>query len=688
MSAATHRIMFGILVRGFTLAGIGAVGTSVASAQARLPIYNLRVRVQPDSSRLDVTGTVLLPPADTARDQVTLVLHAVFQNPQFEFVDPVAGGARELAVTRADSEGYAHWTLRLPHRVAAHTAVKLRFTYGGDVSAAHSFHVGPDGSYVEVGWLPVDPVVTEKDSRATGTLSVAVPPGFTVVGTGETRSGAAARARGQFTFETTVPRRLAFTVGKYVAAHHKGATPITVYFLRTRPGMEAFADSCARALSVLVRAFGSFPYHELAIVEVPTGPAQRTGFGGRSVNGILLVSSANLDPGFNLAFVAHEMSHEWWADMIETRGSPGETNMLGEALAGYGSLRAVEALEGQAAAKVYRSVGYPGYRDTRLSWYYDLAGAGLDTVPLAGLRDPMAHTLANIKGFRVWSALAAEIGPDRFRQGLREFAHRHSFTPVTWTMFTAAMDAAAGRRLDWFFEQWVTRGTGMPQWSVAWRQAGDSVLGTVAQGGHVFRATVDVRLWDETHRDSMTRSVVLRDKITTFAFRAPFPVHSIAVDPDDDVLHWTAEALADARAYGPVKRAYMLDELGYTAEALMAFNAALDSVPNPDVHGLRYLAEYGLGWMHLNAGRWKDAATHMEVALQPSIVAAAHGQACREPGGNCSVPWGYYVVAKSAQQLGDSVLLCKAVTGGIAADSASRWGAATQIRAIGPKCVP
>ena len=660
----------------------------MASAQARLPVYDLNVRVQPDSSRLDVTGTVLLPPIDTARDQVTLVLHSVFQHPQFAFVDPVAGAAQTLAATREDSEGYTHWTLRLPRRVPARATVKLRFTYGGDVSSARSFHVGPDGSYVEVGWLPVDPAVTAKDSRATGRLSVVAPPGFTVVGTGDARPDAADRAKGRFDFETTIPRRLAFTAGKYVAARHAGATPITVYFLHARPGMETFADSCARALSVLIREFGSFPYHELAIVEVPSGPAQRTGFGGRSVNGILLISGANLDPGFNLAFVAHEMSHEWWADMIETRGSPGETNILGEALAGYGSLRAVEALEGQAAADLYRAVGYPGYRDTRLSWYYDFAGAGLDTVPLADLRDPVAHTLANIKGFRVWSALASEIGPARFRQGLREFTRAHAFTPVTWPMFTAAMGAVAGRRLDWFFEQWVTRGTGMPQWSVTWRQVGDSVLGTVVQDGHVFRATVDLRLRDDAHRDSITRSIVLRDKHTTFAFTAPFPVHSIAIDPDDHVLHWTAEALADARAYGPVKRAYMLDELGHTAEALAAFNTALDSVPNPDTHGLRYLAEYGLGWMHLNAARWKDAATHMGAALQPSVVAAAGGQACRAPGGNCAVPWGYYVVAKAAQQLGDSVLLCNAVAAAIAADTASRWGAANQVRAIGPKCVP
>ena len=173
---------------------------------------------------------------------------------------------------------------------------------------------------------------------------------------------------------------------------------------------------------------------------------------------------------------------------------------------------------------------------------------------------------------------------------------------------------------------------------------------------------------------------------TLFAWSVPFAVRSVTVDPHSYVLHWTRATANDYRALAPAKRANMLEQVGRTAEALVAFTAGLDSVPANDTHGLRYLLEYGLGWMHLNAGRWDEAKTHMQSALASPSLPATNGSACRAPGGNCAVPWGYYVLAKAAQQLGDSALLCQAVSRAVAADTASRWGAGQQARALGPRC--
>ena len=88
--------------------------------------------------------------------------------------------------------------------------------------------------------------------------------------------------------------------------------------------------------------------------------------------------------------------------------------------------------------------------------------------------------------------------------------------------------------------------------------------------------------------------------------------------------------------------------------------------------------EYGLGWMNLRAGRWEDAKTHMQRALARANAPNTRPLSCRQPGFSCAVPWGYFVIAKAAQQLGDSALLCRTVADALAADSGSRWARRTR----------
>jgi hypothetical protein len=387
--------------------------------------------------------------------------------------------------------------------------------------------------------------------------------------------------------------------------------------------------------------------------------------------------------------VAHELTHQWWADMLEPRGTQGEIFMLSEAMATYGSLQVVTTIEGPAAAETYRQAGYPGYGDSNLSYYLNFSASGLDTVPLTRLNDlVLAHDLAATKGFRIWDMLRREVGAERFRAALIAFAKRFAFKTFTWRAFTEAIDHAAGRDLGWFYRQWLTERAGLPEWHATWAQQNDSVRGSIAPVGNPYRATVALFIAGATPADTLTLSLALDGSSTRFAQRIPFRAQSVTVDPHFLVAHWPQDLSEQLHGSAPVLRVNWLDQLGHTREAFASLAAALDSIPYPDRWAVRYQLEYSAAWMYLRDNRWSDARQQMTGALALRDTPAAQSLPCRSPGGSCSVPWGYYLIANAARQLGDSTGVCQAVDNALAADSAGKWGAAAATQSVGSGCGP
>jgi hypothetical protein len=660
-------------------------GTAVAHAQ--VPAYRLNVRVVPESAWMAVRGTLTLPPSDSARHEIRLALSSVFANAQCTIDTP----QRAAVQTSSTSGNTTIWSLKTPAPIPAHMRIVLHFAYSADVPAVRAFHVGADGSFVELGWYPQDSEALRRGNRATGTIAIEVPAGLTAVATGERESTADEERRGHFFFATSQPRRLAFVAGHYTLhrlASNSAGPPIAVYLLADRASADTFLTGTVHALNALVPLFGRFPYPELSVVEVPSGPARSSGFGGHSVNGLVFVTSDNFDKGFNLGFFAHELSHQWWADLLEPRGTTGEEMMLTEAMASYGSLRAVERIEGRAAAEQYRRVGYPGFSDTDLAYYLRFNATGLDTVPLARLENlQLAHDLSGTKGFRVWDMLSREVGRQRFDSALRAFAVTHAYQQFTWSDFTQAITRAAGRPLDWFFAQWATARTGAPEWSVHWSQLRDTVRVSITQEGPAYRLPVQVAMTGSSPGDSILEHVTLTGHSAQYSWPSRFTVRDVVVDPHFLVMHWPAGVTEEIRGSAPIDRANWLDLLGYPERALAAYDATLDSIPPTDKWALRYQAEYGRSWLLLRAKRWDEARHSMLDAIAIGDTSnVAQSLPCRKPGGSCAAPWGWYLVASASRELADTVQLCHAIASATAADTASRWGAASALHPWSNAC--
>lgn len=651
------------------------------TAAESFPKYDLKIKIMPESHHLGVEGVVRLPAAEAVRDKLVFALSEKATGTKIEVVQPAecAGPVKLEMVERPGSTaGLRRWMLlpRLP--VPAGEAVLLRFSYSIENGLDSVFYVGPEGSFasgLNTAWYPEAEDADRFRVRGTGMLQFSIPAGYTAYTMGTQLGAPEETARGNFRFQIDSPVFFSFGVGKYVVVRRSGGgLPISICLLRPRPAeqVQSLIEDVARVVEALAREFGPYPYPEFGVVEIPTEQARKGGSDGASLSGFMLGISSYFDQEFNVAFYGHEVAHTWWGNLIQKEGSQG-SYMLDEAMANYGSLRAVELTEGESAAEQYRRTGYPGY-------YSEYSGAVYLSRSLAGLDHQLSdlpvadgflsRRLANTKGMLVWDMLSRTVGRKQFSRILQDITRRWALQRVTWGEFLKAIEGGAGQDLKWFYRQWLER-KGVPDYQLDWKQDGGIVRGAIKQPAPYYRATIEIEATGSDGR-RLARMVEVSGPRTEFTWRVSFAVKTVTLDPHFLTLRWTPEYRAEAIAMIQYTRGDLRLMQGQLDEAYKEFNAGLDHVPVPDSHGLRFMLEYGLAQSLIDRKKMDEAMPHIRAALASPVRRAD------------ILPWVYLQMATVARRLNDEVTLRWAINAVVTAENAAgaRAGAAEQARSL------
>jgi hypothetical protein len=601
------------------------------------PHYDMTVRIVPDAKRISVSGTVRLPPAAEPRPQITLLLASSMGELKLAIVDSTRGATPVTAI-RSEADGQVRWTIKPSTPFAAGEQPIIQFAYGGSGEVRPVFFIAPEVSVASgnsTAWFPQ----IERDPRGTARLQFDVPTGMTVV-----TGGVARTSHGQpLEFDAPYPSYLSFAAGRFTSRSiSAGTRTIHGHFLERSADRDPILRNCARVLAALEDEFGRAPYESMAVVEVPAELGAQAGFEGASTEGMLLVTSGVLAKSFNTAFYGHELAHQWWGVSVGRTwwDSAGGRYLLDEALAQFGSLRAVEAIEGPAAAERYRKYGHPGYIDFHsAAGFFMVNAAGLDQ-PLLNLPNgEVARILADSKGFLFYSMLGDLVGRAALGQALSRIAEEYRFQSLSWTAFQEAVSQRTGQTLASFFEQWLTR-TGAPEWSAEWKQRDRQLTLQVRQRAPSFRIRVPVVI-EGAHLERIVDTIELDGETTTLVRPVTFNVSSVRLDPEFRVLHWTEEFVElrpALRAYG---LAHVERQQGKLKEAEARLNGALRELPRPDRHGSAFLVHMGLGQLLLGSKREAEARDHLLLALrQPTRRAEL-------------LPWLYFYLASAAKRVGD-----------------------------------
>ncbi|MFN2567760.1 MAG: M1 family metallopeptidase [Gemmatimonadaceae bacterium] len=424
--------------------------------------YDLTIEL-PDSGRV-IRGTAVLTvrrtPTDPRRSGGdTLVLDLVRLD-----VSSVNVDGRSVAFTRTPE------TVRVPLAAASSDTMRVEVTYGGEVRDGLVIRTDSLGRWTAFGdnwpnrarhWIPS---IDHPSDKATVSWTVRTPPGRTVVANGRLLPPGRIqvqyrepRVTNRWREDRPVPTYAMVIAAAPLVRHELGvaacglaevercveqAVYVTPEVRDYMPGPFAAARGIVEWMARLV---GPFPYEKLAHVQ------SSTIYGGmENASAIFYDERLFRDRAMSVDLIAHETAHQWFGDAVTSRDWA--HLWLSEGFATYFSALWIE-----------RSVGDSAFRARMAA-----TRAQILADPVAVPRRPVIDTLEtnltallNVNSYQKggWTLhmLRRLVGDSAFFRGVRGYygAHRHG-TAVT-DDFRRAVEATAGRPLDWFFDQWLRR---------------------------------------------------------------------------------------------------------------------------------------------------------------------------------------------------------------------------------------
>ena len=518
----------------------------------KLVRLDLEVTVSPPERRLHFSGRARLRLEGDSSTGPALTLNT--RAPQLRFTRAAAAGASVRLNDTVPGDSAARLLrLRLPR--PARRGAELETTFEYEMVAPGSQLLVLDSvalaSWVE-NWYPT-PVTadgyTQAAASAPGATRFHLPPGWRALS-----NGAPMQRNG---WAVTQPLARSFVAGPFtVAREQAGGRDVSMYLLGAAPSAARDqARTLSRAITAMESRFGPYPYAGYAVAEVPESSVT---WAASSEQGFIMARTSMFDaPGGNLPLFAHEAAHAWWGNVVNTTG-PG-ARLGSEALAQYGAIVAIEALEGRAAMRDFLDFSRAGYNPLQCALgYFHIWREGED-VALSELDDgPSDHNLSDSKGMWFYHMTRDRLGDALFfgalRRLLADFATRPARVSDIRAAFLAAAPADDG--LAGFLDQWLDR-TGAPVldiewWSLRRQSASGKVEPSGAaelrirqrQPGEPYTLALEVLV---TLRDSSTvlDTVQVRGREDTFTLKLPLRPIDLQVDPNHRVLMWRPK-------YGPL----------------------------------------------------------------------------------------------------------------------------------------
>ena len=604
------------------------LATAFAAERPRLRAddYVIDAAVTPRSHHLHAVAKVKF----TALDDIT---SAVFELHNALRVNHVTGpNGEKMQFERISQENAVR--VVLPSTLAKNDSTTLTFDYDGVLNSADESpveglklaYIGEDTSYLLYPgrWFPVNGYGA---NRFAAKINVAVPAGYTVVGSGRTTPAALstvtveepaaeenpastsstdekapvlqrrapATTTKPGTATTTVPRRTARkpaapppptkTVRSLAPA---GST--TFSFAWDKPSFPGtliigkFQDTTSQLNGANIHVFFTANHVGFATAYAETAGKEFSYFS--SLYGPAPSSTLNIVelPGDTIPYtwapeiaaittnaVSAKVDYRLLANTIAHQWwgasvSPATTEdvWLRDGASRFSEARYVESAAGQA-----------GYQEVVKDM--EVGALAYDNVPLASVGklspfSPEAQSLASDKGAMIFEMLRTVMGDNQFDNAMRHFAMQFAGKSAGSNDFRQIAEQHFGNRLEWFFAEWLDS-TGAPEFKnkyTVYRIAkGFRITGQISQDLDLFRMPVDLKIDTDGKPEQKRIDVVGTDSAYTIeTFGMP---RKITIDPENHVL----KSSGDLKLRVAILKGEQLVQQGDLAQALQELQKAL-----------------------------------------------------------------------------------------------------------------
>ena len=506
---------------------------------------DLTIRIEPGAP-MRVEGRMEVRLEDESSDSLVFALNS--RSRAMRFLDVTARGERAKVEPGSEKSAIetAHLSFPMPLRRGEVFEVSFELESVQDSKQLVVSEQGAFASWVER-WYPVPaPGRSGTESPGVrGSMTFVIPPSWRSVGNGSLVESKLENGSRIERWQSDLAVARSFAAGPYASVEQvkTGQRDIAFYQFKERPNTGENCRSLARAIEAMEGSFGPYPYPSYTVAEV----FQEAKFAAGSEQGFIMVRSGVLDhPGGNLPLFAHEAGHGWWGNLMRG-GGPG-SKMISEALAQYGAVMSIEAIEGRAAMNEFLRFSRAGYHPLQCAiGYFHIWREGGDK-PLARLEsDKWDHNLSDSKGMWFYHMLRGMVGDEIFfgtlRSMLRDFAGREATLDDLRRRFNGA---SQDPRLAAFLAQWLDR-AGAPVLRLEWWSTdGGKRIEVRIEQLQKGAFSIPLELGIETADGGILReTLALSERRQTFTLPVPARPLSVRLDPDHRLLMWRPE-------YGPM----------------------------------------------------------------------------------------------------------------------------------------
>jgi aminopeptidase N len=227
-------------------------------------------------------------------------------------------------------------------------------------------------------------------------------------------------------------------------------------------------------------------------------------------------------------FIAHELAHQWFGQAVGW-GNYHE-QWLSEGFAQYFAALYAQHQRGEPVFQsVMRHMRRWAMRESDQGPVY--LGYRLGHIKNDGR---VFRALVYNKGAAVLHMLRRLMGDDAFFRGVRRFYSASRFRKVGTDDLRKAFEAASGRSLERFFDQWIY-GSTLPRLKVQYRVEGSELAVHVDQIGEVFQVPVSLTL-QYTSGKKTDVVVAVEDQSTDRRIQLESTLQGVVINRDDGIL--------------------------------------------------------------------------------------------------------------------------------------------------------
>jgi aminopeptidase N len=436
-----------LLIPWVLLASALAVDARAQPTARPFDVLHYEARIEPDIATRSLQGRVSITVVATSDTQQALSL---------DCGNLTIDAVRERAQSREFAQEGRRLDVRLPGGVRAGERRQIDITYHGAPRFGLEFF--PERSQVFTIFSTSQWLVTvdAPDERATLDLSLVVPRGWKVIANGREvaqRDVTKESVLHRWRIDRPVPSyTLGFAAGPFRDVKERHGD-VRLRYLADAVMTEAELRRVFRESGDMLRFFeaqAGVPYPD---AEYSQALVARTV--GQEMSGFSLMSEdygrAVLDGSGDSGLIAHELSHQWWGNLVTCRDF---THFwLNE---GFATFMAAAYRERQSGREAYMRI-----IEASRARYQKVRDAGHDKPLVFPDWDrPTAddRTLVYHKGAYVLHLLREELGDAAFWKGIRDYTRAFAGRSVTTSDLEMALERSSGRDLSAFFKQWVSGG--------------------------------------------------------------------------------------------------------------------------------------------------------------------------------------------------------------------------------------